>query len=40
MRGKGLRIGFFAVTLISALLLPLGTAAQVEEVRVRIDGMV
>jgi hypothetical protein len=40
MRTKGFRIGFFAITLISALLLPIHTAAQVEEARVRIDGMV
>lgn len=40
MRPKGFQIGFFAITLISALLLPVTAAAQVDEARVRIDGMV
>lgn len=40
MRTKGFRIGFFAITLIGAMLFPLSSAAQVEEARVRIDGMV
>ena len=30
---------FFRAALLGALLLPLGAAAQVEEARVRIDGM-
>lgn len=40
MRVTGFRIGFFAIVLICALLLPLSSAAQVEEARVRVDGMV
>ncbi len=40
MRARRFRVRFFAITLISTLLLPLSVAAQVEEARVRIDGMV
>ncbi len=34
------RKAVFVLALLGALLLPLGLAAQVEEARVRIDGMV
>lgn len=34
------RRSLFAITLLGALLLPLSAAAQVEEARVRVDGMV
>ncbi len=40
MRTAQFRAKLFAAMLLGALLFPLCAAAQVEEARVRIDGMV
>jgi hypothetical protein len=40
MKSAQFQAKLFATILLGALLLPLGAAAQVEEARVRIDGMV
>jgi hypothetical protein len=40
MRTREYRKTVFVAAVLAALLLPQGLAAQVEEARVRIDGMV
>ncbi len=40
MKFTRFRITLFALTFLGALFLPLGATAQVEESRVRVDGMV
>ncbi len=40
MRTREYRKAVFVAAVLAALLLPQGLAAQVEEARVRIDGMV
>ncbi len=40
MKTRQLPKAFLLVSLLAALLFPLGAGAQVEEARVRIDGMV